>query len=205
MGNLNFIFAFRYFSIPSFNIPLYFSSRYNFNIVSMKSIFLMGIILCLHVSITYSQTPVRTIIPANSIKSQHPSSDINTPDNNDSKINEDGTERKSQTQFLEYRSNENSSIPNVENQENEPLIIFPIVAQGYTDPNYELNKQRSLEVTQQLEASEAPQKTNEELILDLQNKIKAIKDGVITDPIAINKLSYYEEELQVLLLNQKSE
>jgi len=105
-------------------------------------------------------------------------------------------------QYLEYNAEEGNNLVTSANQVDNSPVIFPIQAEGYTDPNYELNKQKSLEVTQQWQAQDVPEKSNEELILDLQNKIKLIKDGTVVDSIAIQKLPYYEQELQ-LLLNKK--
>jgi hypothetical protein len=105
--------------------------------------------------------------------------------------------------YLEYKVDEESNVSNssLENPSGNQTV-FPIQAEGYTDPNYELNMQRSEEMIQQLQANELPKKTDEELILDLQNKIKAINEGEVTDPIAVSKLPVYEEELQ-LLINKK--
>jgi hypothetical protein len=102
------------------------------------------------------------------------------------------------SRYLEYKvdqgNNSSSYTP-----ADEEKVSFPIQAEGYTDPNYELNKQRSAEQTQQLEAPSVAEKTTEEMILDLQEKIKAIKDGTITGCTATTKLAAYEEELKSLL------
>jgi hypothetical protein len=141
------------------------------------------------------------VISRDKIKSGHSSNTGNTSDDLNKKL-----EVRSETQgssnggqqYFEYKVDPGTNTIG-ENQSNDQPVVFPIVATEYTDPNYEINKQKSLETTRQMEASELPQKTDAELILDLQSKIKAIKDGIVVDSNAVQKLASYEQELQILL------
>jgi hypothetical protein len=141
------------------------------------------------------------IVPAKTLQSKKsPAPEANQPSDNSNTLSSDPV--VPQTQYLEFKADQGSNTSTTVVSETNDQVTFPIQAEGNTDPNYELNKQKSKETIKQLETPVAAQKTQEELILDLQTKINAIKNGEIVGADATTKLPIYEQELQ-LLLNAK--
>src|SRR5687767_15670876 len=125
----------------------------------MKRILLFALFLTGSVLFCSAQTNAdhSNFVPASSMKSkktlvsdkEKTGVDPSTDKNKSSDLSKSGneTESKSQTQvktqYLEYTVDQGSNTNPVENPADNQMVTVPIQAEGYTDPNYEVNKQKS--------------------------------------------------------------